>query len=257
MYLGTSAQRKFSRGIEQVKTLCGEARAFENRDAYTFHTEIESRTTNEIKYSAFALEREAPLNHWPLLAGEAIQNLRAALDHAVYAATRRPGPRSQFPIFTDRCEFQVLSPRQIPRIPEAMRATVERAQPYNHTPADPKSDLLELLLTYSNIDKHRALATVAGAVQLEYVGIGEGVGIKWDEYGTDKILDHGKTYISRFTAIAETEIDEMKVDPGFTYQVRIEGRPLEVLMAIVRRVYPILRECETGEPPSPFEFYGI
>src|SRR4051794_1704160 len=116
----TSAQRKFMRGVEQIKTLSGEADAFENRNAYVFRTEVESRTTHEIRYRSFAIEREAPCDEWPLLAGEAIQNIRSALDHLVYAASGGRS-RSQFPIFTDPCEFQVLGGRMLQGVPESIR----------------------------------------------------------------------------------------------------------------------------------------
>jgi hypothetical protein len=43
----------------------------------------------------------------------------------------------------------------------------------------------------------------------------------------------------------------------FGYQVRIEGRPLDVLTGIVREAYPVLVECETGEPLSPFAPYPL
>jgi hypothetical protein len=63
----TSAQRKFFRGAAQVKTLCAEADAFENRNAYEFRMKIESRSNREITYRCLAVEREAPERR-PLLA---------------------------------------------------------------------------------------------------------------------------------------------------------------------------------------------
>jgi hypothetical protein len=104
----SSSERKFARGVEQVKALRGEAKAFEDGNAYVFRKEIESRTANSIRYRCFATEREAPSDEWPLLAGEAIQNIRAALDHVVWASVKRPSTKTAFPIFTDPCEFQVI-----------------------------------------------------------------------------------------------------------------------------------------------------
>jgi hypothetical protein len=132
----TSAQRKFMRGVEHVKRLSAEAEAFENRDAYVFRTEIESRSTREITYRCLAIQREAPPDEWPFLAGEAIQNLRSALDHLVYAASGGRS-RAQFPIFTDACEFQVLGSGMLQRVPEPVRAVIEKAQPYRTFPPDP------------------------------------------------------------------------------------------------------------------------
>jgi hypothetical protein len=77
----SSAQRKFFRGVAQVRELLAAADAFQSRDAYVFRTEVEAQSTHEIRYRSLALEQEAPPDDWPLLAGEAIQNLRASLDH--------------------------------------------------------------------------------------------------------------------------------------------------------------------------------
>ena len=43
----------------------------------------------------------------------------------------------------------------------------------------------------------------------------------------------------------------------FGYEVRIEGRPLDVMKAIVHDIYRVLFECETGEPLSPFAPYPL
>jgi len=253
----TSAERKFMRGVEQVKRLSGEADAFENRDAYVFRVEVESRSPRKIKYRGLAVEREAPSDEWPLLAGEAIQNLRSALDHIVWASIKRPSSRTGFPIFTDPCEFQVLGGRMLQGVPEPIRATIEKAQPYRTSPNAPAQAMLEQLRVLSNRDKHRELATVASAVQHEGVGIPEGVTINWQKAGTNQPLGSGETHVSTFTASSESELAEMDVQPIFAYEVRIEGRPLGLLVGIVREAYRVLVECETGKPLSPFAPYPL
>jgi hypothetical protein len=97
----TSAQRKLNRGVEHVEAIRGEARSFENGRAYELRIEPELRSPEEIKYDCFAVEREPVPDHWPLLIGEAIQNLRSSLDHVVYAARGK-----QFPIFTTPANFR-------------------------------------------------------------------------------------------------------------------------------------------------------
>jgi hypothetical protein len=252
----TSAQRKFARGVEQVKTLRAEASAFENRDAYVFRTEVESRSAKEVTYRCLAVEREAPDEDWPLIAGEAIQNLRSALDHLVYEASGRRS-RSQFPIFTDPCEFQVLGGPMLKGVSESVRTTIENAQPYRNYPPAPAQAMLEQLRVLSNLDKHRILATVASAVEHEGVGTPEGVTITWHKYGTNRPLGSGETHVSTFTASSETERDEMDVQPMFAYEVRIEGRPLAFLKGIVHDIWPVLIEIETGKPLSPLAAYPL
>ncbi len=251
----SSALRKFLRGVEQVKTLRAEADAFENDGAYVFSTEVETRTPKHLIYRCYAVERKPVPDHWPLLAGEAIHNIRASLDHVVYAATGDDD--SAFPICTDAAKFKRRSKGCLKGIPATMRTTIENAQPYITTPSAPTQDLLELLRTLSNIDKHRTLATLASSVLHEWIGLSDDIEITWNEAATNKVLTNEKTHISTFTATSEREIREVDVQPHFAYEVRIEGRPLGMLTSIARKVFRVLAECETGKPLSPFAPYPI
>jgi hypothetical protein len=251
----SSAMRKFLRGVEQSKALRTEALAFENGNAYVFREEVETRTPQHRIHRIYACERKPVPEHWPLLAGEAIQNLRASLDHVVYAVSGLE--YSSFPICTTPGRFKRASTSRLRGIPASMRATIERAQPYRTSPTAPTRDPLEQLRTLSNIDKHRTLATVAAAVQHEGVGTNEGIEITWNEYATGKLLASGETHVSTFTVRAEREIQKVDVQPMLSYQVSIEGRPLDVLHGFARHVYRVLAECETGKPLSPFAHYPI
>jgi hypothetical protein len=252
----TSAQRKFVRGVEQVKQLMAEAEAFEQRRAYVFRTEVESRSMHEIRYRSLAVEREAPPDDWPLLAGEAIQNLRASLDHMVYAKSGERS-RTQFPIFTDHREFHARGLPMLKGVPDSVRATIEKAQPYQNYPPNPGEAMLERLRVLSNLDKHRTLTAIASAVVHEGIGLREGVTVTWQRYGTDRPLSGGETHVSTFTTTSEAELGESDVEPMFGYEVRIEGRSLDVLKGIVHDIYRVLFECETGEPLSPFAPYPL
>lgn len=256
----SSAQRKLTRGIEQVQTLRREASAFEDRDAYVFRAEEQSRSTEEIRYRCYATEREAPPDHWPLLAGEAIQNLRSALDHAVWAASKRRGRNTGFPIFTDECEFKVLGRRMIQGVPEAKRAFIEEAQPYRVLEDAPTLDSLEWLRSLSNIDKHRALNAVVGVVSIEFAGVIGFAKVHWEQNAVHRVLGHGETHVSTLVARLtgpEAKLEDVDVNPGFAYQVRIEGRPVENLVPVARRVFKVISEIETGQALPPFSTYPI
>jgi len=112
----TSAQLKLAWGIKRIEELSREALTFQHSNAYTPRVEREVRSPHEVKYGVFASERQGASPDWPLMAGEAIQSLRAALDHAVYTAAKGKG-RTQFPIFTDPCEFQAKGRPMIGRVP--------------------------------------------------------------------------------------------------------------------------------------------
>lgn len=254
----SSAQSKLARGIEHVKTFQAEAADFLDEDAYVFSVERKRRSAQEVAYRCFATEIETMPEHWPLLAGEAIQNLRSALDHAVYVLVpKRKRGISGFPIFTDECEFQVLGRKLIPKIPVPVEALIERAQPYRHTPQAPTRDPLEILRSLSNIDKHRTLTTIACAVDMEWIGVELGITVKDWKPATGRALGQGKTEISSFIAVSKTDIDEMQVDPQFSYEIRVEGLPLDMLAVIARRVFEVVTECETAHAIQPFAAYPI
>jgi integrase len=252
----TSAQRKFLRGVEQVGQLLADVDAFENRNAYVFRTEVESRSMREITFRALAVEREVPPEDWPLRAGEAIQNLRAALDHMVYAASGERD-RTQFPIYTDADRFHENAPRMLQGVPESVVTTIEKAQPYQNHPSAPERAMLEQLRMLSNRDKHRTLATIASAVVREGVGMSRGVSVTWQQYGTNRPLAGGETHVSTFTASSEGKLAVGDVELFLDYEVRLEGEPFSNLKGIVHDVYRVLVECETGEPLSPLAPYPL
>jgi hypothetical protein len=215
------------------------------------------RSPQEIEYRVFATERQTPSPVWSLMAGEAIQSLRAALDHVVYAISKRKRG-TQFPIFTDSCEFQVKGKPLIRGVPPAIRALIEKAQPYEHTPSHPSLDILADLSKLSNLDKHRTLATVACSHDFTSVGLdSDRVKLTWVKpFAVGDLSDNAE--IAVFTLTSDSEIGEMKVEPGFTYEVRIEGRPLVVmLVASAMRVFEVVTECETGRPMPLFAEYPI
>jgi hypothetical protein len=103
-----------------------------------------------------------------LLAGDCLINLRAALDHVVYAAaTAHVGgapakPRAlQFPICLDANSFRDgATQRCIRELSQSARDAIEQLQPYHSSNAEihPLSVLAELC----NADKHRVINIVAG-----------------------------------------------------------------------------------------------
>lgn len=255
----SSAQRKLGRGIEHVRQLRDETVAFENREAYVLRTEMEQRSPQEVEYRCLVVERERPPGHWPLLAGDAVQNLRASLDHAVHALSR--SSRSQFPIFTNRCEFQVRGRPMLNRVPGAVRTLIERAQPYETFPDAPTVAPLAVLALLANRDKHRMLATVAANTDLVFASFTGQVRFEWHSlHPFEGMRLHDGAQIAWFTASSDTELLGVDVNPGFAYEVRVERWRIEYLVAIARRVFEVIWECENRQPfplMTPAGFYPI
>ena len=259
----TSAQRKLARGIEQVETLKAEAQDFIDSEAYVFDTKKERRGPNELFCRCYATERIAPPGHWPLLAGEAIQNLRSALDHAIWQAWRSvdentgDGDHTQFVICDTPGKFKDTKWR-LEGVPAPVRAIVERSQPYNKLAEAPTRAILAVHRSLSNADKHRTLAVVAGDVEFEMIGIESHIFVTDWNLASGKRLGKGTTEISSFVAQStEGELDEMDVQPSFTYGIRVEWVRLDFLRGVVTEVFEIVTEIETGAPPNPLDPYPL
>lgn len=245
----TSAERKFIRGLEQVAAICREVKAFESANAYELKTEREVKTSGQIEYTCFAIERQEPPDHWPLLLGEAIHNLRASLDHAVWAATDPPARsgRTAFPIVTDPKKFPEQRDR-IAGVPAKVRSLIEEAQPFKTNAGDPGQAWLAILADLSNADKHREITTVAAKVEVPGFGYdGPESDMRFLDSGEGRDLHQG-TKVMAFV-VDSPQADQVAVGPFFRYEVRVEGRSLTgSLQSIAHAVWKNVSECEFGEP---------
>jgi len=245
----TSAERKFVRGLEQVAAICREVKAFESANAYELRTDREVKTSGQIEYTCFAVERQAPPDHWPLLLGEAIHNLRASLDHAVWAATAPPArsSRTAFPIASDPKKFSEQGDR-IAGVPVKVRSLIEEAQPFKTNPGEPEHAWLAILADLSNADKHREITTVAAKVEVPGFGYdGPQSDMRFIDSGEGRDL-HDGTKVMAFV-VDGPQADQVAVGPFFRYEVRVEGRSLMgSLQIIAHAVWKNVSECEFGEP---------
>lgn len=132
-------------------------------DRHPFETVLVSH--GDGSYSMF-IEQEEPVPHeLPVLFGEWLYILRAALDYAVYetavvASGKRPPPRSgdlQFPVCDSKDMFdrsrknlRALAPHQLDLL--------EMMQPYQHD--NPDTSALRWLNRFSREDRHRQLSVL-------------------------------------------------------------------------------------------------
>jgi hypothetical protein len=100
-----------------------------------------------------------------IIAGEVAHALRSSLNHLVYQLIRlNPGgkhtSRTEFPIFVEGQIYKAESERKIRGVPDAAKALIEFAQPYNGTGTD---DPLWLVHDLDVKDKHHILVVVSSA----------------------------------------------------------------------------------------------
>jgi hypothetical protein len=110
----------------------------------------------------FRFTREPP-HYFGVIIGEAVQNLRSALDYLVYELAihdrggSKPRTRTQFPICTTPGNFFRGREYIRPLLGEHRRR-IRKLQPYQSK--DPAAHPLAILNRLSNTDKHRLLLTV-------------------------------------------------------------------------------------------------
>lgn len=260
----TSARRKLEHGIALLHQLITEIDEYEDAKAYEFPTTIQMVSSRVTRFECHARERKPPETHWALRAGDVVQNLRAALDHVVWAATP-PQYRTRwtgFPICDRGDEFRQAKTRSNPRnacafVDEQVLAAIRRAQPYvRATNAEERAwEPLFRLAQLSNEDKHQTLATVAAVVDEVFVVAARETNVSFTKLGTGRPLGPGESHV------ATIEIDEDAVVksalPTFIYKVLIAGREAQDLERLAHDVFRTLWECEFKQempvwtPPWP------
>ena len=118
-----------------------------------------------------SIEPKAP-DELRLVAGDALFNLRAALDYVITQAVlsngHSPTRSNQFPITQDAKSFQSVGSRQLAGVSDEMRGVLETFQPYH-----PGNEPLRVLSKLHNPDKHQRLnltAVVADSSHLRAFG---------------------------------------------------------------------------------------
>lgn len=101
----------------------------------------------------------------PVILGEAVQNMRTALDYLVYELAlhslsgKKLRARTQFPIATTATSYFKTGRKQVWPLLGEHRRRIRKLQPYQFS-GDPNSTALATLNRLSNTDKHRLLLTV-------------------------------------------------------------------------------------------------
>lgn len=159
---------KVARGREHASAIKDEIRAWFHAKPYFRTVEVNGdRTCWTVR-----LNPRRPLNTrlLSLAFGDAVQNVRASLDHFFFAiADRYSRPdlgiqQRKFPIISQKKRFdEVVEALPKWNIPPDVWAAIEQEQPYNR-PNSGLCPLLELLNRLSIVDKHHMLAVVLSPV---------------------------------------------------------------------------------------------
>jgi len=203
----------------------------------------------------------------PELIGDYLTNLRASLDHIIYAiATKHTGGAFvnrfaiQFAIHGDEHRFASFKGKVSDDLPSHVLAEMERLQPYqgcddsNFLPIYIERQPLWILNLLVNEDKHRALVTVPSiSLRSMTIDLINAVAVDApDSWSTSGSFKHGAEILSlRF--IADAPGAKVNVHPDFTTDVAFTeewpavGRPvietLQMLSDYVRyKVFDVFEQ---------------
>lgn len=199
---------------------------------YRFMSKVEVESSRYLMI--VFIKREMPIE-WSLIAGDFLQNLRAALDHLVWqlviANGFKPTAGNAFPIFDERPPSKRSDrerrkwERCIHGVHRDAVSYIESCQPY-HGADGPTTHLLWALRELSNEDKHRTLIPALSAIEarpdrmnLEIVGVRDvRAPIEGGKVMAGKALKNG-------SLVLEAPVEVTGPDP----EVKMEGNlPLDV-----------------------------
>jgi hypothetical protein len=217
---------KLDRANEHLNRLRSESKARERKNPYGFRTKDKRRSAKKVEVTVYAEVRSSPPPEWGPIIGDVVQNIRAALDYAVWDLSRSSKRSNQtaFPIYKDGCEYQVLSPAKISGVPKAHQTVIQEAQPYQWVDG-PEFHALADLQLLSNKDKHRTLIPTAVIHDIGFVSTTNAeTEFTFTLAGGDEIEDGAPVF--GFIAWPHDPSLEMHVQPGVSFDEGIEGRPL-------------------------------
>jgi hypothetical protein len=117
-----------------------------------------------------------PRREWGVILGEAVHDIRSALDHLVWGFAKDRSTRTGFPIFDTRKDWVVRGPGMYWSVSDGLAKILDAVQPYHRGDVDEaRKHPLWILNALSNLDKHRAIpaiALVADSGEAEIIGYG-------------------------------------------------------------------------------------
>lgn len=155
-----SARRKLERAQSHLTTLHAEVDKFRADSPYDFKMTSagNKRWQADIYVTVSVTQAPQTPDSWPLITGDILTNLRAALDHAVFPHIRAKKPDLhqqyiQFPIEDAKAQWE----NKIKWFQRTVSKVVGQAQPYRSDAAKRPLHMLRVLRELVNLDKHREL----------------------------------------------------------------------------------------------------
>jgi hypothetical protein len=177
------ARLKLDRADEHIDAVEELVECWLGTDAYSISREVDAKSGNTTRRAKI---KAPPPDRISIITGDAVQNLRSALDHAVYAlAASQSGGVSRaaehalmFPVVGNENSkgqpadgskiFPDLADRQLIGVPSRARSFIEQEQPY-HWGDGYVYHWLWNVHSLNRIDKHRRLAVATAFLDFQFV----------------------------------------------------------------------------------------
>jgi hypothetical protein len=160
-----SVGAKLERAYEHGRLLDQELDAWLKDTPYILSHKV---SRDQLRHSVIvSILKPPPLTRWALLLGDAVHNMRSALDHLVYAISIHE-LKTDPPPNEGRCAFLINDTRddfrskhwRIRELSQGVREAIESVQPYNRKQHATMPPLLAVLRDFDDADKHRLIKIV-------------------------------------------------------------------------------------------------
>jgi hypothetical protein len=185
-----SAHLKLNRAGEHIETVNKLVEDWLRTDAYTISREKDPETGDTVRRAQIQCD---PPPFISIVVGDAVENLRSALDHTVYSLAASASETAlslevqealMFPIVGNQNSkgqpadgskiYPRIASQRLIGIPDDARAFIESEQPY-HWGDGYRYHWLWSLHELSRIDKHRRLALTTAFLDFQFVSTPEGI----------------------------------------------------------------------------------
>jgi hypothetical protein len=214
---------KLDRAKLHIETFGNEVEAFLKSDPppFGFRTEESPGSGEAVEYVLYAIVRQPPRREFALIVGDAVQNMRIALEYLAYELSspkaRKAGTTS-FPIYEDAAKF---NPSGIATVKGDERTLIERVQPYAASKI-PSDDPLAVLRKLSNLDKHQLLVPMIAAVSLRESWVASDNAEVRFHFIARGPIEHD-TKIVAFTATPKDAALDMNVQPRSGLEIQLQN----------------------------------
>lgn len=222
----SGARLKLERASKHLGDLKALADPFIADDPFDSRYTTEPGDNGATVYRVFAVVRnQPPADEWAPIIGDAVHNLRSALDHVVWAIADEAEryDRAQYPIYSHEGAYNTNAPRLLAGVSARRSELIRGTQPFRWPRLETREwHPLNVLQRLDNDDKHRTLHTLATFSRYRWVGLA-------NAQTTDTLLLPEHTALVdgaevwRFEATPEDPMTPMVVEPKLEFEIGITG----------------------------------